>query len=97
MAEQLDLTTPITTTRTTYFVSKFHLDGWTEPTPTIVVGVVGSDGFVQDFTYTGEQAAQRLSVLNTANLTTKSLEKRLLEVLVNDGKLPPGTVSGTPR
>jgi hypothetical protein len=52
---------------------------------------------VQDFTYTGEQAAQRLSVLNTANLTTKSLEKRLLEVLVNDGKLPPGTVSGTPR
>jgi hypothetical protein len=95
--EQLDLTTPITVTRTTYFVTKFHLDGWTEPTPVIVVGVIGSDGAALEFEYRGEQAAQRLSVLNTADLTTRSLEKRLLEVLVNDGKLPPGTVSGTPR
>jgi hypothetical protein len=95
--EQLDLTTPITTTRTSYRVSKFHLDGWQDPTPVIVVGVIGSDGFEQEFEYRGTQAAERLSVLNTANLTTRSLEKRLLEVLVNDGKLPPGTVSGTPR
>lgn len=95
--EQLDLTTPITSTRTSYFVTKFHLDDWTAPTPTLVVGVIGSDGVSQEFMYTGAQAAARLSTLNTANLTTKSLEKRLLEVLVNDGKLPAGTVTGTPR
>lgn len=97
MAEQLDLATPIATTRNTVFVTKFHLDDWTAPTPVIVIGVIGNDGVRQEFTYSGDQAAQRLSVLNTRNLSTKSLEKSLLEVLVNDGKLPPGTVSGTPR
>lgn len=95
--QQLNLTTPITTTRTTYLVTKFHIDGWQDATPVFYVGVVGSDGVNQDFEYRGQQAFDRLSTLNTANLTTKSLEQRILEVLVNDGKLPPGTVSGTPR
>jgi hypothetical protein len=43
-------------------------------------------------TYSGAEATQLMQTLNTANLTTKSLQKRVLEKLQADGKLPPGTV-----
>jgi len=44
----------------------------------------------------GLTTATLLAALNTANLSTKSLQKRVLERLIADGKLPPGAVSGTP-
>ena len=45
--------------------------------------------------YTGQQALDYIKFINTANFTTKSLHKRILERLSNEGVLP-GTVEGTP-
>jgi hypothetical protein len=43
-----------------------------------------------------DAAIQMMRTLNTANLTTKSLQKRVLEKLSADGKIPGGTVTGAP-
>jgi len=40
-------------------------------------------------------ATDRMKALNTANLSTKSLLKRIMEMLINDGRLT-GSISGTP-
>lgn len=45
--------------------------------------------------YTGKAAQDYIKYINTANFSTKSLHKRLLEKLSIDGVLP-GTVTGTP-
>ena len=45
--------------------------------------------------YTGQAALDMIKWLNTANFTTKSMHKRILEKLSNDGVLP-GSVTGTP-
>jgi len=45
--------------------------------------------------YEGDEATDLIKFLNTANLSTKSLHKRILEKLSNDGVLP-GTVVGAP-
>jgi len=48
-------------------------------------------------TYDGSDAEKIINALNTANLTTNSLRKRVLTKLVQDGKLPGGgAASGTP-
>lgn len=45
----------------------------------------------------GKDAARdMMKYLNTANNTTKSQQKRILEKLQKDGKIPNGTVTGTP-
>ena len=45
--------------------------------------------------YTGKAATDYIKFINTANFTTKSLHKRILEKLSADGIIP-GTVQGTP-
>lgn len=45
--------------------------------------------------YTGKAATDYIKFINTANFTTKSLHKRILERLSADGIIP-GTVTGTP-
>lgn len=45
--------------------------------------------------YEGDEAIDLMKWLNTANFTTNSLHKRILQKLSNDGFLP-GTVTGTP-
>jgi hypothetical protein len=45
--------------------------------------------------YTGTTAMDYIKFINTGNFTTKSLNKRILERLSNEGVLP-GTVTGTP-
>lgn len=47
------------------------------------------------YSYKGNEAIDLIKFLNTANLSVKSLHKRILEKLSNDGLLP-GTVQGTP-
>jgi len=47
------------------------------------------------YQYNGQIALDYIKFINTANFTTKSLNKRILERLSNDGVLP-GTVTGTP-
>jgi len=93
MAEQLDLTTPIVATRTTYVAQTITLDF---PNAVIKAGLLGSDGVVVNIEWTGAAATTLMVALNKANLTTTSLQKRVLQQAVTDGKLPAGTVSGTP-
>lgn len=95
MAEQLDLTTPIAPpTRTFYRVTLLTLD-WLNQS--IRIGLLGSDGTEINTGYEGTLAVAFMTMLNTANLTTNSLHKRILNRLVVDGKLPTGSVTGTPQ
>lgn len=48
-------------------------------------------------TYTGAEATALMTALNTANLSTKSLHKRVIEKLQADGKLGAGAIAGTPE
>lgn len=91
--EQLDLTAPITAPSvTTYRVITLTMN-W--PTGDIGITLADQLGGTQTFAYTGAEGVALMLVLNTANLSVKSLHKRILEKLVADGKLS-GTVSGTP-
>lgn len=94
MAEQLDLTTPITgPTTSNLMVVQLGLD-W--EAAMIHIGVKNTvTGYRQHFDYTGSTATNLMVALNKANLSTKSLQRRILEQLVADGKLV-GTISGTP-
>jgi glycine cleavage system pyridoxal-binding protein P len=94
MAEQLDLTTPLVPpTRTTYTVIRLLLD-WNASV--ISITVRGSDGLDTVAEYTGATAVTLMNQLNKVDLGVKSLQRRILERLVTDAKLPTGTVSGTP-
>lgn len=93
MSEQLDLTVPVQPPSTlTYRVTVLHLD-W--PNGVINVTLVDNNGVARTVTYTNAEATTLMGILNTANLSVKSLHKRILEKLVADGKLT-GTISGTP-
>ncbi len=50
---------------------------------------------MREFRYEGSIAMTLLLALNTANLTIKSLERRVLERLIADGLLA-GAVTGLP-
>jgi len=94
MAEKLDLTSAITAPSVTdYRVSRLLLD-WDGAR--IAVGLKGPNGELRTEGYTGAAATNLMVTLNKANLSTTSLHKRVLNQLVADGKLPAGTVSGTP-
>lgn len=93
MAEQLDLLTPVVTSRTGYTLQNMVLD-WTGQA--ITANLLGSDGTPIVLSWTGATAVALLTALNSANLSIKSLQRRLLERAVTDGKLPGGNVSGTP-
>lgn len=58
----------------------------------------GARGACQEIVveYRGEEAATLLAGLNTANLATKSLRRRLIERLQADGHLPAGTIAALP-
>jgi len=47
------------------------------------------------YQYAGKKATDMIKFLNTANCSTKSMHKRVLEQLSKDGLLP-GTVQGAP-
>ena len=91
--ETLDLTTPVQPpSTTTYRVTVLHLD-W--PNGVINITLVDNNGVAMTVNYTNAEATTLMQFLNTANLSVKSLHKRILEKLVADGKLT-GTISGTP-
>ena len=89
--EDLTLTAPISVP--TYRVSKIIFD-WTNAR--IVISVFDPVGDLVKCVYTGSTATTLMTQLNTINLSTSSLHKRVLERLVTDGKLPAGTVTGSP-
>lgn len=94
MGEQLDLSTPVTTTRNTVVLQYLQLD-W--PGQSILARLLGSDGTTLWLTWSGAPAVTLMTALNSANLSIKSLQRRVLEQAVTDGKLTAGTVSGTPQ
>ena len=54
------------------------------------------DDLTQTFFYRGTVARNMMIVLNKANLTNNSLNKRILNKLIQDGKIS-GTVTGLPE
>lgn len=99
--EELDLTTPVVTPP----IDKFHvvtllLDMESQVLPGTIPGLVAislkdNNNRLFNYRYEGQIAIDMIKFLNTANLTTKSMHKRILERLSNDGVLP-GSVVGTP-
>lgn len=62
---------------------------------TIIVMFEGSNGEQREWIMSGDVAMTRIKALNTANLSTKSLERRIMETAIADGVFA-GTISGTP-
>ncbi len=94
MPEQFDLTIPIVIPPKVYYkVSTLLLDWFQQ---IIRVTLVGNDNVELQFIYSGTEAVNLMLILNTANLTTNSLHKRILNKLMADGKIPSGSVTGLP-
>jgi hypothetical protein len=94
MAEQLVLTTPkpLPEQVTGYSIGSLLLK-W-GPTPQIVVTLLATDGTTTDAVYEGATATTLMISLNKANLTTRSLNQRIFDRLIADGKIV-GTVAGS--
>lgn len=61
----------------------------------IHIDVISNVGTKRSKEYTGIDATNKMVALNKANLTTKSLHKRIMEFLQADGVIS-GTITGTP-
>lgn len=95
MAEFLTLAAPEiipAVTTTDYKVALLLLD---VEGAQIAIHVRGTNGERKEFRYEKAEAVALLHALNTANLTVKSLQRRILEKLIADGKLV-GAVNGVP-
>lgn len=92
--ERLALTTPIPlpVQVTGYSVNAVLLK-WA-PTPQIVITLRADDGTTLDAVYEGATATTLMVALNKANLSTRSLNQRIFDRLIADGKIV-GTVAGT--
>ena len=96
MAEVFDLAKPITPvapTTSTLRVRSVIL-AWDERYITIVLR--DNNNVESVYNYHDTAATNLMIALNKANLSVKSLHKRILEQLVLDGKLASGSVSGSP-
>jgi hypothetical protein len=100
--EELTLTDPVVVPEKVtnkYHVVSFlmNMEAMSHPTEKglILIELRDNHGAPLMHQYVGNEATTLIKTLNTANLTTKSMHKRILEKLANDGVLP-GTVSGTP-
>lgn len=93
MAEQIDLTTPIAIPSiTSYQITKLILD-WEGAG--IVISLKSNTGQHLECGYNGEEATALMLAMNKMNFTVTSIQKKVLQRLVTDGKLT-GTISGTP-
>lgn len=92
--EQLNLTTPVTRSSTSsYIIDSIHLD-WSNKVITIIL-LDTVTGEKPVFSYYGVVAQNMMIALNKVNLSITSLQKRVFQQLITDGKLS-GTVSGIP-
>ncbi len=94
MAEKLDLASPEQDApgTVTWKPILLHLN-WEKAT--IKAGFRGDNGEYTSVGWDGATATTLMVALNKANLSTKSLHKRIMEKAVADGKLS-GTISGAP-
>jgi hypothetical protein len=95
MAETVTLATPEITpqiTTTDYRVSYLQLD---IERASVVIHLRGTNGERKEVRYEGPVASSLMVALNTANLSVKSLQRRILERIITDGRIA-GAVSGSP-
>lgn len=95
MAEQIDLTTPdFADPRTTthYRVAVLQLSMAQQR---LVIVLEGENNVTKTFHYRDQEAVDMMIFLNKANLSVKSLHRRVLEKLIADGHIE-GSISGTP-
>lgn len=110
MAEELVITDPVQPPPTTkYRLSSVTYDlEMAIPDPNIPIGTPPPPGVVNiklkdnngqysQYQYIGEKAQTLIKQMNTANMSVKSMQKRLLERLTKDGMIPPATVQGDPE
>lgn len=92
--ERVTLTTPkpLPVQVVGYTVAALHLN-W-EPTPQIVVRLRATDGTYSDQVYEGATATTLMIALNKANLSTRSLNQRIFDRLIADGRIV-GAVAGS--
>lgn len=94
MAELVTLTTPITHTATTdYEVRYLEID---RDVPRVTVRLRDNRGEYLRHAYASTTATALISLLNTKNFTSTSLQKEIIKRLQNDGVIGAGTISGTP-
>lgn len=100
MAEILTLASPLTKpSQTTVRIERIIID---INQKSVLIQWLGTNGEPGSAAYptpaSGAQptGATLISSLNTANLSTISLVKRILQRLQTDGYLPAGTIAGTP-
>jgi hypothetical protein len=91
MAETLILTTPQSVTD--YKIVILKLD-WNQKS--IVIVLEDTQGDKLKKSYSGAEAEALIIALNKANLSTLSLQKRILQRLVTDGLMADGAVTGSP-
>lgn len=95
MAEQIDLTVPeVVPSKTTNFYRVILVKLDVEKKE-ICIWLRGQNGEKRVFFYFGADAETFMKFINTANFSTNSLHKRILQRLSAEGKLV-GTVSGVP-
>lgn len=93
MAEIVTLTTPVVTPNlTTYTVRAINMD---LDVPAIVIRLRGTNGESKTCSYQGVTATNLIVALNKVDLSTTSLQKRVLQRLIADGEIA-GTISGSP-
>lgn len=86
--EQIDLTTP--TDHLT--ISQLVLD-WERSN--VQISMIGPNNVRLTYSFGGTNAMNAMLALNKADLSVKSLHRRIIEKLVADGVID-GTISGTP-
>lgn len=94
-AERVDLTTPdqVRAGTLAYSVTQLVLD-WEQGR--IVVRLVGDNGERKEVIFgDADNARDMMRALNTMDLSTKSLHRRIMERLIADGHLA-GSISGVP-
>lgn len=109
MAEDYELTDPIVVPEivtTKYKVRAMNLDFEaviagtpTNPTPQvgqITIRLRDNNEQILVCTYVGQEAIDMMKWMNTANFTVNSMQKRILQKLEQDGKIPSGDITGTP-
>lgn len=92
MAEQVDLTFPVLPKGGTNFwrVDVLRLFRIAQR---VDIVLMGENGETLSHTYTGAEATSLMISLNKANLSIKSLHRRIMEKLIADGILQ-GSISG---
>ena len=94
MAEQIDLTQPYGTQTQVWRVQRVTLERTLDAEMSYIEVVLhGANGHVFTHAWRGQTADTMLVALNKADLSVKSLHRRIMEKLIADGVIE-GSISG---